>query len=71
MAERIKFMQKEGKEFEETQTFTWSIQATTALKYLHIEKKIAHRDIKPGLARTKQFIYLLSSFNGYNFFSLS
>jgi serine/threonine protein kinase len=41
-------MQKEGKEFEEAQTFTWFIQATTALKYLHIEKKISHRDIKPG-----------------------
>lgn len=37
-----------GKQFEISQIFAWSIQASTALKYLHIEKKIAHRDIKPG-----------------------
>jgi serine/threonine protein kinase len=48
LAKRIKLTEKEGKQFEEIQIFSWSIQATTALKYLHKEKKIAHRDIKPG-----------------------
>jgi serine/threonine protein kinase len=47
LAKRIKETKKEGKKFEETQIFNWSLQATTALKYLHFEKKIAHRDIKP------------------------
>jgi serine/threonine protein kinase len=48
LAERIKTTRIEGKKFEESQILNWSIQATTALKYLHFEKKIAHRDIKPG-----------------------
>jgi serine/threonine protein kinase len=48
LAKRIKETLKEGNKFEEIQIFSWSLQATIALKYLHIEKKIAHRDIKPG-----------------------
>jgi serine/threonine protein kinase len=48
LAGRIKAIKNAGKQFEISQIFAWSIQASTALKYLHIEKKIAHRDIKPG-----------------------
>lgn len=58
LANRIKIFENESKKFEESQILTWSIQATTALRYLNVEKKIAHRDIKPGYNYFKFFINL-------------